>query len=280
VDSKVIARQRWGREQALLGLARDSPDDEFAAGGLGALAAPPTVRIVVLPADPDLQCVPGLDPAEVVPQLATLPDRQQLPQLDQVRGTSSGYVRYPYSGDNGPWRSFAAVHWHGGVDFFLGSQGGHEWEDPAGPRRRVVYLLQAIAWTRAAFDLQRQIIERFPVAGPFRAILGVARAIGGIPSLVEEDVRDRVADGISYAGWLLNRIDPTNRLNRVALASRLEGIGYLPWRTRAEVAASAASQPVVLPRATLLFDTAKLAEDITVRLRRQARSPGGRQLPA
>jgi hypothetical protein len=178
VDSEIVARQRWGREQALLGLARDSPDDEFAAGGLGALAAPPTVRIVVLPADPDLQCVPGLDPAEVVPQFATLPDGQQLPQLDQVRGTSSGYVRYPYSGDNGPWRSFAAVHWHGGVDVFLGNQGGHEWEDPAGSRRRVVYLLQSIAWARAAFDLQRRIIEQFPVAGPFRAILGVANTAG------------------------------------------------------------------------------------------------------
>jgi hypothetical protein len=176
VNSEIVVKQRWEREQALLGLARDSPDEDFAAGGLGALAVPPTVRIVVLPADPGSQCVPGLDPAEVVPPLATLPGGQQLPQLEQVRGTSSGYVRYPYSGDDGMWRSFAAVHWHGGVDLFLGNQGGHEWEDPAGPRRRVVYLLQSITWARAAFDLQRQIIEQFPVAGPFRAILGVAHA--------------------------------------------------------------------------------------------------------
>jgi hypothetical protein len=131
------------------------------------------------------------------------------------------------------------------------------------------------------------------ISRPARDMSREARALGGIPSLVEEDVRDRVADGIRYAGWLLNRIDPTNRLSRVALASRLEGIGYLPWRTRAEVATSpnaasmnpsapeaAEAQPVVLPRAALLFDTAKLAEDITVRLRRQARSPGARQLLA
>ena len=131
------------------------------------------------------------------------------------------------------------------------------------------------------------------ISRPARDVSREARAIGGIPSLIEEDVRDHVSDSIHYAGWLLNRIDPTNRLSRVALASRLEGIGYLPWRTRAEVAASpnrasmnpsapeaAQSQPVALPRAALLFDTARLAEDITVRLRRQARSPGGRQLPA
>jgi hypothetical protein len=36
---------------------------------------------------------------------------------------------------------------------------------------------------------------------------GASAFSGGIQSLVEEDVRDRVADGIHYAGWLLNRID-------------------------------------------------------------------------
>src|SRR5262249_40519463 len=131
------------------------------------------------------------------------------------------------------------------------------------------------------------------ISQPAREISREARVIGGIPSLVEEDVRDHVSDSIHYAGWLLNRIDPTNRLNRVALASRLGGMGDLPWRTRAEVAASpnaasmnpsapeaAESPPVVLPRAALLFDAAGLAEDITVRLHRQARSQGGRQLPA
>jgi hypothetical protein len=108
-------------------------------------------------------------------------------------------------------------------------------------------------------------------------------AAGGIPSLIEEDVRDLVADAIRHAGWLLDRIDPTHRLSRVALACRLDGVGYMPWRTRAEVAASpnrasmgfpgreaADSPPVVVPRAALLMNGARQAEDITVRLRRQA----------
>lgn len=110
-----------------------------------------------------------------------------------------------------------------------------------------------------------------------------SRPTEGIPSLVEEDVRDRVGSAIRYAGWLLDRIDPTQRLNRVALACRLDGVGYMPWRTRAEVAASpnqasmgfpgreaADSQPLILPRAALLMDSARQAEDVTVRLRRQA----------
>lgn len=104
-----------------------------------------------------------------------------------------------------------------------------------------------------------------------------------IPSLVEEDVRERVAGAIRYTGWLLDRVDPARRLSRVALACQLGGVGYMPWRTRAEVAASpnrasigfpgresADSPPAVLPRAALLMDSARQAEDITVRLRRQA----------
>ncbi len=100
----------------------------------------------------------------------------------------------------------------------------------------------------------------------------------GIASLVEEDVHDRVASAVRYAGWLLDRIDPARRLSRVALACRLEGIGYMPWRTRAEVAASpnrasigfpgreaADCPPSVLSRAALLMDGARQAEDITVR---------------
>jgi hypothetical protein len=106
----------------------------------------------------------------------------------------------------------------------------------------------------------------------------------GIASIIEEDIRDRIANTIHYCGWLLDRVDPAHRLSRIALTSRLAGAGYLPWRTRAEAAASpnranmnltgresADSAPVVLARAAILFDGARQAEDMTVRLRRQAR---------
>lgn len=116
-----------------------------------------------------------------------------------------------------------------------------------------------------------------------------ARDAGGqigvsIASLIEEDVRERIAGAIHYAGWLLERIDPTHRLSRVAVECRLDGVSYMPWRTRAEVAASpnranmnlsgresANSPPVVLPRTSLLMDGARQADDIAVYLRREAR---------
>jgi Domain of unknown function (DUF4062) len=139
-----------------------------------------------------------------------------------------------------------------------------------------------IAQASAQITLDEQGSVR--VTRPARVVSRGNPMAGGIPSLVEEDVRDRVADAIRYAGWLLDRIDSTQRLSRVALACRLVGAGYLPWRTRAEVAASpnaasmsmsgsemADGEPMVLPRAALLFDGARLADDITVRLRRQVK---------
>lgn len=105
----------------------------------------------------------------------------------------------------------------------------------------------------------------------------------GVPSLIEEDILDRVTAALHYADWLLDRVDPTRRLSKVALGCRLDGVGYLSWRTRQEAAASpnsapmnlaglesAESPPVVLPRGALVFDAANQAEDITVRLRRHA----------
>lgn len=122
------------------------------------------------------------------------------------------------------------------------------------------------------------------ITRPGRDARGRGLSSAGIPSLIEEDIRGRVAAAIHYAGWLLDRVDPTRRLSRVALACRLDGVGYMTWRTRQEEAASpnsatmnlsglesADSPPVVLPRAALVFDAANQADDITVRLRRQAK---------
>jgi hypothetical protein len=179
MDEDVV-RARWEPEQALLGLARGTPDEGFALGGLARLAVAPTVRIVILPGDPCAVAVPPQNPTAVIPEQISVPGGRQLPRHGTMRGTSSGYVAVLYSGEDGPWRSFVAVNWHGGVECFLGDHGGHEWDVPPDSRRRVIHLQNAIGWAWAAFDLQRQMIERFTVSGPFRAIVAVARASGAI----------------------------------------------------------------------------------------------------
>jgi hypothetical protein len=105
----------------------------------------------------------------------------------------------------------------------------------------------------------------------------------GLAVLIQEDIEERLVHAISYAGWVLNHVDPTNRLTRVALVTALQGSDYLGWRTRteharspnsAQINLSAKKQPVSLtppdrPREALLQSARDLAEDLTIRLRRQ-----------
>lgn len=174
-----IVKQDWAREQDLLGLVRDMPAGQFARGGLAALAVDPTVRIAVLPGDLSAHAIPAQEPASVIPRAVTVPDGSELPYHSQVRGTSSGYIGL-INGNDGRLASFDAVYWHGGVDFFAGVDGGWEREISTGSRRRVIYLQKCVRWVWAAFAFQRQIVDKYQVAGPFRAILSVADTAGAV----------------------------------------------------------------------------------------------------
>jgi hypothetical protein len=54
----------------------------------------------------------------------------------------------------------------------------------------------------------------------------------GIPTLIEESVLARLQAGLSYASWLLDRIDATRRLTHLAIAcGALSPASRLPgWR--------------------------------------------------
>lgn len=81
---------------------------------------------------------------------------------------------------------------------------------------------------------------------------------------------------------MIERIDPIQRLTRLAIAARIAGAEYRAWRTRAQHAASPntvqighaggrdrAPVVVTVPRAPLRLDRTHLVEDILVPLRRQ-----------
>ena len=108
----------------------------------------------------------------------------------------------------------------------------------------------------------------------------------GIPSLIEEVVTERITRAIRFCAGVLNQVDPAQRLSHTAPVVGLRGGGHLPWRTQAEQDRSPnravmgvggweqvviALSPPVRRRAALLHDTQRLAEDFTVRLRREVR---------
>lgn len=100
-------------------------------------------------------------------------------------------------------------------------------------------------------------------------------------AIIEEEVVCELAIAIAFCAWILEFIDPTQRVRHVAMAAMIQGREHLDWRTRAEQTArpnlvtvrkgATPSEPSVLdrPRVALAFDALRLAEDLMVPLRRQ-----------
>jgi hypothetical protein len=106
----------------------------------------------------------------------------------------------------------------------------------------------------------------------------------GLPVLIEEDVQQQLGAALNYAAWVMEHIDPTQRLTHVAVAAMIAGADHMGWRTQREHAASPHSMtmgmasrdrlPVSVSRAraALRLDHAHLIEDLLVPLRRQLKS--------
>ena len=100
--------------------------------------------------------------------------------------------------------------------------------------------------------------------------------------IVEETVQQRLTTALGYAAAMLERIDPTQKLTHLAIATRISGAEHQAWRTRAQNDANPNSMqmsptgrgdrgPVTVSvrRAALRLDRTALIEDLLVPLRRQ-----------
>jgi len=108
-----------------------------------------------------------------------------------------------------------------------------------------------------------------------------------LSAILQEEVQERTERAIRFTGAVLDHLDEPRRLSDVVVLASLHDVGYTPWRTRAEHAASPNQVRVALlgardvvpvqlaparrPRAALLQQADRLAEDLTVLLRRQLR---------
>jgi hypothetical protein len=93
-----------------------------------------------------------------------------------------------------------------------------------------------------------------------------------------------LAAAMTFGAWLLDKIDPTQRLAHVALAASIEASDHMGWRTQAEQDASPNSGTMRMgngqrpisstdrPRAALRFQATEIAEDLMVPLRRQMKA--------
>jgi hypothetical protein len=107
-----------------------------------------------------------------------------------------------------------------------------------------------------------------------------------LPVLVEEFIGEQVEAALNFAGWVLDHIDSTHRLQEVAPVLSLSDAGYFGWKTRAENRRTPNSvsmgigtrdsvivhlRPITRRREALRKDAKRLAEDLTVLLRREKR---------
>lgn len=117
----------------------------------------------------------------------------------------------------------------------------------------------------------------------------VPTANTGMSVIIEEDIRDLIGRFLKFSDTLLDQIDPVQRLSHCVVAAAILDVGYMTWRTRDEHARSPNSvnvnvfgqeepsavylSPPHRPRPALRLNAHELAEDFTVKLRRQLQNP-------
>lgn len=100
--------------------------------------------------------------------------------------------------------------------------------------------------------------------------------------VIEEDVVHTLSQALRYATWLLDKVDPTQRLTHCALAAKITGGDGGTWRTQKEQEASPGSfqmfmgkpeavhlRPAHRPRAALTQQAEEFVEDLVALLRRE-----------
>jgi hypothetical protein len=109
----------------------------------------------------------------------------------------------------------------------------------------------------------------------------------GVSAIIEEDVRDMLRRGLSFADWVLSEIDPTQLLTHSAPAVAIAGATIHTWRTRRQHDASpdrvtlrmfnedqvpVMLSPPVRPRTALCFDADRMVDDFITLLGRAYRT--------
>jgi hypothetical protein len=106
--------------------------------------------------------------------------------------------------------------------------------------------------------------------------------LSSLPVIIHEEIEDRIASAIGYIDRVLDHVDPTERLTRLAILAAVQGGGHVGWRTRAEHAASpnsvqmnpwassgaAGLSPPDRARGALRTNGRGIAQDLATRLRR------------
>jgi hypothetical protein len=171
---KELYRTRWRRAREALGLV-DPERDSFATGGLGGHVPQLTVRLLVLPADPEVNRI-EFDEALWEWWKGTRQSPFEGSPIDWgnfLLPTSSAAVRC-VSVTEEKWDSYLALSRYGGLDMGLGRDGAAERDGV-----RVFWLVRTVGRLWAALQLYREIVARFDIVGPWECSVALVNTRGG-----------------------------------------------------------------------------------------------------
>jgi hypothetical protein len=124
-------------------------------------------------------------------------------------------------------------------------------------------------------------------SGSVRILQPAGTPNAGLPSLIEEDVRDKIVRALRLTSSTVTRVDPVQRLTHGLPLVALLSANFFGWRTRDEQSRSPDSMtmsmrvsdptlvsltPPARPRAALEHEAPELADDFIALLRRTFRS--------
>lgn len=209
-----LLRERWRRARAALTLV-DPRAPDFATGGLARWAPETSVRLVLLPADPETTCVEFTDDVWAW-WLAERSDPFGKPLRrwwSQEQPTSTAAVRYDWTARD-QWGRYCALGRHGGLELGLTGDGARQVTMASFPEpveRRVFFLVPIVGLIWVALDLYRDVVSHLSVAGPWEVSLSL-RATG-----------DALLSGLA-TGWepFGMQIDESKPCHEPALLARRE----------------------------------------------------------
>jgi hypothetical protein len=182
-----LRRARWRR--ALEAEALDTVQrDDFALRGLAARLRAPSVRLLLLPGDPEGS------PIAIDDELWACVKDFSVVQLDG-RNVRLGTQEIPTAhaaalvdsyGSREAWNSYVAIHRSGALEYGLGERGAWERQDREGNLVRVFSLISVVGRTWALLNFTAALLDRTAVDGPWQLTVALSRTSGALLGNVGE----------------------------------------------------------------------------------------------
>jgi hypothetical protein len=168
----------WRQYRSSLKLV-DTDSEDFGSAGLGAQVECSSVRLIILPSDPD---------ATPISFDKSFWDFWSQNRQDPVLGrpmswlvdnmpTSQAAVSYAYSRSKADWDSYMAIRRNGALEMELGKKGAFTKNE-----NRYFMLISSIGKVWYAFNLYTEVITEYKLTGPFEvslALIGTSNAMLG-----------------------------------------------------------------------------------------------------